>query len=208
MTDGANPAGKCALLVDDHALFRAGLAMLLATHPLLDELLEAGSIAEARAIQREDLALIILDVCMPGLNGLEGIALLRRQFPAAAVLILSGNDDFNWRSQARDKGADGFLSKAADADQIAEAINMLLRGDNNWSDAANQPSAASLPALTNRQLEVLCLLAEGKSNKAIARELDMAENTVRVHVSAILAGLGVSSRTEAAVAARLRGMIR
>lgn len=208
MSQHASGAGKCALLVDDHALFRAGLAMLLATHPLLGELLEAGSVAEARAIERGDVALIILDVCLPGLNGLEGIALLRRQFPAAVVLILSGNDDLNWRSQARDKGADGFLSKAADADQIAEAINMLLRGDNNWNDAANQPSAASLPVLTNRQLEVLCLLAEGKSNKAIARELDMAENTVRVHVSAILAGLGVSSRTEAAVAARLRGMIR
>lgn len=208
VTEGAGPAGKCALLVDDHALFRAGLAMLLATHPLLGELLQAGSIAEARAIQREDLALIILDVCLPGLNGLEGITLLRRQFPSAAILILSGNDDFSWRSQARDKGADGFLSKAADADQITAAVNTLLSGEQNWNDPANSAGPPSAPSLTARQVEVLCLLAEGKSNKAIARELDMAENTVRVHVSAILASLGVSSRTEAAVAARVKSIIR
>ena len=208
VTMGTSSAQKCALLIDDHALFRAGLAMLLAQHPQLGELLEAGSVAEARRIERPDVALIILDVCMPGLNGLEGIALLRRQFPVASVLVLSGNDDFGWRTQAREKGADGFLSKAADADQIAAAIDALLSGKQSWSDADNAEVSAVAPALTARQVEVLCLLAEGRSNKAIARELGMAENTVRVHVSAILAALGVSSRTEAAVAARVLGIIR
>lgn len=208
MTVGEIGSRQCALLIDDHALFRAGLVMLLASHPLLGELLEAGSVAEARSIERADVALIILDVCLPGVNGLEGIRLLRQQFPAASILILSGNDDLGWRSLARDKGADGFLSKAADAEQIAEAITTLLRGEQNWADAANSLNHARVPSLTNRQVEVLCLLAEGKSNKAIARALNMAENTVRVHVSAVLAGLGVSSRTEAAVAARVRGIIR
>lgn len=208
MTTETGSTRQCALLIDDHALFRAGLAMLLAQHPLLGELLEAGSVAEARRIERPDVVLIILDVCMPGLNGLEGITLLRRQFPAASVLVLSGNDDFGWCTQAREKGADGFLSKAADADQIAAAIDALLSGKQSWSDADNAEVSAVAPALTARQVEVLCLLAEGRSNKAIARELGMAENTVRVHVSALLAALGVSSRTEAAVAARVRGIIR
>lgn len=200
--------GNCVLLIDDHTLFRAGLAMLLASHPLLDELLEAGSIAEARRIERDDVALIMLDVCLPGLNGLEGICLLRKQFPKASVLVLSGNDDFNWRTQARDKGADGFLSKAADAEQIAAAVNVLLSGEQSWGESAACVAGQPALSLTSRQTEVLCLLCEGKSNKAIARELDLAENTVRVHVSAILASLGVSSRTEAAVAARLQGIVR
>ncbi|VXD00278.1 DNA-binding response regulator [Pseudomonas sp. 9AZ] len=196
------------LLIDDHTLFRAGLAMLLASHPLLDELLEAGSIAEARRIERDDVALIMLDVCLPGLNGLEGICLLRKQFPKARVLVLSGNDDFNWRTQARDKGADGFLSKAADAEQIAAAIDRLLSGEQSWDESSASVLGQPALSLTSRQTEVLGLLCEGKSNKAIARELDMAENTVRVHVSAILASLGVSSRTEAAVAARQQGIVR
>lgn len=200
-------SGCCALLIDDHTLFRAGLAMLLSSHPLLGELIEAGSIAEVRPLQRDDVRLIMLDICLPGLNGLDGIGLLRRQFPSAAVLILSGVDDPDGRSQARAKGADGFLSKAANAEQIGEAIGRLLAGDQCWGDecAAVGQSAASL---TNRQLEVLALMCEGRSNKAIARELDLAENTVRVHVSAILASLGVSSRTEAAMAARQQGIVR
>ena len=201
-------ADNSVLLIDDHTLFRAGLAMLLASHPLLDELLEAGSIAEARRIERDDVALIMLDVCLPGLNGLEGICLLRKQFPKARVLVLSGNDDFNWRTQARDKGADGFLSKAADAEQIAAAIDRLLNGEQSWDESSASVLGQPALSLTSRQTEVLGLLCEGKSNKAIARELDLAENTVRVHVSAILASLGVSSRTEAAVAARQQGIVR
>lgn len=200
--------GCCTLLIDDHALFRSGLSLLLASHPSLGELLEAGSIAEARQLNRPDIGLILLDVCLPGLNGLDGIGLLRQCFPQAAVLVLSGSDDAAHLPEALRKGADGFLSKAASADQIAEAIDALLNGAGAWNYVTLQTGATPAVSMTNRQLEVLCLMCEGKSNKAIARALAVAENTVRVHVSAILAALGVSSRTEAVIAARDQGIMR
>lgn len=194
------------LLIDDHAMFRTGLGLILSDHPDLGPLIEAGSVQEALVLDKAEL--ILLDIGLPGINGLDGICLLRQRFPRAAILMLSASDDPAYVQHAWHRGARGFISKAANADTIVQAIAALVRGENYFPGLEPTAPPFEGATLTARQLEVLNLLCEGKSNKAIARILGAAENTVRVHVSAILAQLGVGSRTEAVVAARARGIIR
>lgn len=196
---------RTLLLIDDHAMFRTGLGLILSGHPDLGLLIEAGSVQEALALHEAEL--ILLDIGLPGINGLDGIRLLQQHFPGAAILMLSASDDPAHIQHAWYKGARGFISKAADADTIVQAIAALVRGE-RYFPGFEPKAPPSGVTLTARQLEVLSLLCEGKSNKAIARILGAAENTVRVHVSAILAQFGVGSRTEAVVAARARGIIR
>ncbi|WP_445401858.1 response regulator [Zobellella sp. An-6] len=197
---------RTLLLIDDHAMFRTGLGLILSSHPDLGLLSEAGSVQEALALHEAEL--ILLDIGLPGINGLDGILLLQQRFPRAAILMLSASDDPAHVQHARHKGARGFISKAADAETIVQAISALVRGERYFPGLEPTAPPFEGATLTARQLEVLSLLCEGKSNKAIARILGAAENTVRVHVSAILAVLRVSSRTEAVVAARARGIIR
>jgi len=194
------------LLVDDHALFRAGLRLLLAEHARVGSIAEAGSLDEAAALAAgADLAL--LDVNLPGLNGLEGITLLRAKAPHLRVLMLSAVEDPAAVQLARVRGAQGFVSKAAPSSAILAAVDAVLDGGSAFAQEPGAPAGAAA-SLTGRQLEVLALLCEGRSNKLIGRALDLSENTVRVHVSAILRALDSTSRTEAMVAARQRGLVR
>lgn len=192
------------LIIDDHDLYRSGLrAAINASIPNTD-IFEAGSIDDAMCIATDPLDAIVLDIRLPGLNGLEGIALLRKKWPQVPVLMLSSQSDQETVDSALEHGAACFVSKADTADKIVSKICLILRGE---LPAPSTGSDRPFLRLTPRQCEVLDLLCQGMSNKLIARRLMLSENTVRVHVQAILGFLQVSSRSEAIFAARSRGLI-
>ena len=197
------------LLVDDHNLFRTGLRLIVQDHADVGEIAEAGSIAEACALQAVDTDLVLLDIQLPGMNGLDGLRPLRQACPRARIVLVSASVAPDAIHEARARGADGFLFKSASAQDILDAITCALAGQpcfpihSSHSAAVRVPGA---PSLTARQLEVLALLCTGKPNKVIARDLGLSENTVRVHVAAIFAQLGVNSRSAALLAAQRMGL--
>ena len=193
-------------IIDDHAMFRAGLRMLINAN--MPELMvsEAGSLSEATQKGAPSPDVVLLDIQLPGLNGMEGIALLQRRWPEVPVVMLSSQDDPDTAVEAVSRGASCFVSKAETAERIVQTLARLLNGETLSPPTEERVDPSSL-RLTPRQCEVLELLCQGLSNKLIARRLEVSENTVRWHVQAILEALGVSSRAEAAFAARTLGLI-
>lgn len=172
------------------------------------EIFEAGSLNEATQAAPETLSVILLDIKLPGLNGVDGIAVLKRKWPLIPVLMLSSQDEPETVRLALARGARGFISKADTADVIVSLIDFVLREDSTAQIPPPENKNPDVPLhLTPRQCEVLDLLCQGMSNKLIARKLSLSENTVRGHVQAILSFLQVSSRSEAAFAARNRGLV-
>ena len=197
------------LLVDDHNLFRTGLRLIVQDHPSVGAIDEAGSIAEACALKPVDTDLVLLDIQLPGLSGLDGLRLLRHACPKARIVLVSASVAPDAVHEARVRGADGFLPKSASAEDILEAISLALSGQPCFPAHSGNTAAArgpDAPSLTARQLDVLALLCTGKPNKVIARDLGLSENTVRVHVAAIFAQLGVNSRSAALLAAQRLGL--
>ena len=193
------------LLIDDHALFRCGLRMVLAAGIPDLEVAEVASLEEAMRAPMASPSLVLLDVQLTGLSGLEGIALVKRKWPQALVVILSSDAGAHNVRTALERGAAAFVSKADSADNILALIDQLRRGQ---SVAAAAPADdAPRQLLTPRQFEVLDLVCQGLSNKVIGRRLNLSENTVRGHVQAVLAALEVSSRSEAGFEARRRGLV-
>jgi DNA-binding NarL/FixJ family response regulator len=195
---------KHILIIDDHAMFRSGLRMLIDDRMPDTQVAEAGTLRDGLEGMGGTPDVVLLDVKLPGLSGMEGIALVRRQWPEVPVLMLSAQDDTETVQQAMGRGASGFVSKAETAERIVELLNQALRGS---IEPPTVGEGASSVRLTPRQCEVLELLCEGLSNKVIARQLTLSENTVRWHVQAILETLQVSSRSEAAFAARRLGLV-
>lgn len=198
------------LIIDDHTLFRTGLKLILMQSSPIAEISEAQSIKDAFEFGGLAIDIILLDIHLPGINGLDGIKLLNEKFKDVPIIILSASTDPGIPSEAKALGASGFLHKASAADEIIAAINGAIDGKSCWPSNAyfgNNEHVSSLSgALTPRQIEVLMYLCEGKPNKLIARSLDMSENTVRVHVSAILAALGAKNRSEAILIAQREGL--
>ena len=203
------------LLIDDHALFRSGLEMVLAAGLPDVQTDQVASIEEAMQAAVTTPDIVLLDVQLQGLSGLAGIALVKRRWPQALVVMLSSIVEPRTVREALRSGAAAFLSKADTASSIVSVIAALMRGDavahSSSGSADSQPAdlvgGVAPPRLTPRQLEVLNLMCQGLSNKLIGRKLNMSENTVRGHVQATLAFLGVSSRTEAAFVARRNGLV-
>jgi DNA-binding NarL/FixJ family response regulator len=208
---GLEPSrSKRALLVDDHALFRGGMALLVMNNPLVREVLEAGSVVEALAHAGKAVHLVLLDHYMPGLTGINGIKSIQKAFPDAIVAIVSGSTSGQDVTLARAQGADGFIAKTTHSNDIQAALSALLRGQRWFPGELDQtpPATDARTALTAKQIEALALLAEGLSNRAIGKRMGVSENTVRSHVSAVLYQLRVNSRAEATVVARKLGLIQ
>ena len=201
------------LLADDHDLFRAGLGMVLGELETGTQLLQAASLTEAIAsAQAEpDLDLALLDLNMPAMHGTTGLQQFRTQFPQVPVVIVSGSDDLADVQAVLNTGASGFIHKSTAPTVMLSALRLVLAGGIYVPPhAMRQEMTATVPAaaknlvtrLTARQMEVLRLLALGKPNKVIARELDLSEGTVKIHLSAIFRVLDVNNRTEAVLAAQ------
>ena len=200
------------LVADDHAMFRDGLRYVLAR--LGDvEILEAKDCAQALTLvgSRSDLDLILLDLAMPGMDGLAGLHALRVCRPSVPVVILSGSEEPADVRRALDRGAMGFIPKSSSSSVMLGALRLVLSGGvylppaflEHSQSGRSQTAAPSIETLglTPRQHDVLRLLGKGQSNKEIARVLGLAEGTVKLHISAILRALGVGSRTRAVIAA-------
>jgi DNA-binding NarL/FixJ family response regulator len=195
----------CIFLIDDHAMFRSGLSMVISAAIPGTTLLEAASINEATSRPPVPVDLILLDIKLNGLSGMEGLALLKRKWPLTPVLMLSSLDEPQTARQALERGAAGFVSKAETAEKIIEAITQVLGGNLPKPSPAGNSFAER--RLTPRQCDVLELLHQGLSNKLIARQLSLSNNTVRRHVQDILEFFQVVSRAEAVFAARDQGLI-
>ena len=203
------------LIADDHPLFRAAL------HRAAEEAVADLQISEAdslhsvlEAIESQQIDLMLLDLHMPGNHGLAGLAAIRAQFPAVAVVVVSANDDPRVVRRALDHGAAGYLPKSSGLDELRDAIRSVLACE-QWlpaslrgavarsqSSAHDTDLAARLASLSPQQFRVLTLVAQGLLNKQIADRLDVQERTVKAHLSAIFDRLGVRNRTQAGVVLR------
>jgi DNA-binding NarL/FixJ family response regulator len=202
-------AAATIVVADDHPLIREALRHALAKIVPAPRVLEAASLPEALAFLESEPAvdLAILDLNMPGMNGFAGLAELRSSEPALPVAIVSATADPEVIRRALELGAAGFIPKTLPLGAVAEAIRSILAGEIWVPDELEAPPnaeiAARLGELTPQQLRVLAMLSQGLPNKQIAFALSVGEPTVKAHVTAILRKLGVSSRTQAVIAARL-----
>jgi DNA-binding NarL/FixJ family response regulator len=210
------------LIVDDHVLIRESLRGVLAELRPEASIVEAADARETMRLVAADpeLALILLDLNLPDRNGFEVLTELRERYPTIPVVVLSGHHDRANVVRALDLGALGFIAKTAQRAVLVNAISLVLSGGiyippeilvrqpppastrpGGIADAGNKPRTSPRDlGLTERQVEVLALMMQGKSNKAVGRALDLAEPTVRNHVSAVLKALNVTNRTEAVLA--------
>ena len=202
------------LIADDHFVVRQGLATLLAPRNGMEVVGEAATGREAvdlaRTLQPD---VILMDMIMPEMTGPEAISLIKQENPNARILVLTSFGESKQVSAALQAGALGYLLKDSSPDDLLHAIRSVYRGnlvlpqDLAVKLMQPQPAAAALDQLTERETDVLRLLAQGQSNQEIARNLNISNTTVRSHVSAILMKLDVSNRTQAALAARERQLL-
>lgn len=214
------------LVVDDHPLFRRGITALLAREPLFEVIADAADAVEAQRWARElQPDLILLDNHLPGVTGVDALPDLREAAPAARVLMLTVSEDEADLAAALRNGACGYLLKTMEGDALAKAIMRTMCGEAVVADdmtgklvtayrhAAATPMQAEsevpespLARLSPREHDILRGIARGASNKVIARELGIAETTVKIHVQHVLRKLDVTSRVQAAVIATERGL--
>ena len=198
------------LLVDDHALFRTGLRMLLGQRWTQARLSEVDSMEALMAHPPETCPqLILLDVTLPGIHGLAGLAWLRQQYGRVPVVMLSARDDAAVVAEAVRLGASGFVSKAATPDELIHAFQRACDGQEVWPEPAAPPPATDGADWrpSEQQRRILGMLAACKSNKALARSLQLPEDLVRAEVSTLMERMGVISRAAALEVARQEGWV-
>ncbi|HEY3344063.1 MAG TPA: response regulator transcription factor [Anaerolineaceae bacterium] len=209
------------LLAEDHKIVREGTRQLLQQAPDLEIVAETADGAEAiRLAQALTPDVIVMDVRMPGLNGLEATRAIKARSQAVRVLILSAYDDDRYIFPLLDAGASGYLLKTSSGSELVDAIRVVHSGGTVFSSQISgkvlQRATGHLPgragglpeSLTEREMEVLRQAALGRSNKAIAGALSISPQTVQVHLRNIFGKLGVSSRSEATALGLSRGWIR
>jgi NarL family two-component system response regulator LiaR len=205
------------LIVDDHAVVREGLRTFLELQDGLEVVGEAGDGDEAvREAERLRPDVILMDLVMPRLDGVAAMRLLRERLPESRVIVLTSFADDERLLPAIQAGAAGYLLKNVQPQELARAIRAAHAGEALLDTAvaarlvdaiAQAPGEQPREPLTPREREVLELIADGLSNKRIALELGVSEKTVKTHVGHLLAKLGVSDRTQAAVLAVRRGLV-
>lgn len=198
-----------ALLVDDHAMFRDGLSLLIEQRFAGVELLHAASLAQALSLmsRHADLDVVLLDLGLPDSSGLDALTRVREAGSWARVVVLSADDTPDNVRGAIEQGAAGFIPKTSQAHVLEQALRVVLDGGVFVPTASNvAPPAADALGLSARQLEVLRLLIQGAPNKVICRELDVSESTIKSHVAAIFRQLDVNNRTQAVFAAARLGL--
>jgi DNA-binding NarL/FixJ family response regulator len=209
--DGQGPAPRIRLMtVDDHPIFRDGLAGLISIYDdfeLVAEASDGGEAVEQYRKHRPDVTL--MDLSLPVQNGARATAQIREEFPDARIIVLTTFDGDGDIHRALEAGARGYLLKDSVRTQVADAIRVVHRGGRAVPGVVAQKLAEQTPRvhLTERELEVLGLMARGMSNKEIAEAIGRTEATVKVHVLHVLAKLGVDDRTGAVTVALKRGLI-
>lgn len=206
------------LLVDDHALFRSGIKLLLQRQDDFEVIGEASDsiegIKRAKALKPD---IVLLDLHMPGLSGLDAIKLIHEEVPACHIILLTVSEEGDDLTTALKNGAAGYLLKNIDAEFFLSALRRAMQGDSVISNEMTAKLVANLrrghvaPAeevskLTPRECDILAQVATGLSNKEIARTLDLAESTVKIHLQSILKKLNLSNRVQAAIYAVERGL--
>ena len=219
------------LMIDDHALFREGMSHVLRDLVEKPEICEAGNAVDGMRIAAtvEDVDMVLLDLHMPEMDGFATLQQLRARHPDLAVVVLSASENYQDAKWALDNGAVGYIPKSATSQVMVGALRLILSGgiylpplllnqfqtppSGTYGPSGRQP-ATVIPndfggseTLTARQRDVLRLLAVGKSNKEIARDLGMAEGTVKIHITAIFRALSVVNRTQAVLAAKKMGLV-
>ncbi|MGM0833270.1 MAG: response regulator [Pseudomonadota bacterium] len=208
------------LVADDHPLFRDALHAVISAGLTSAQLLESDSLAAAiHTIDNHDeLDLLLLDLSLPDADGLEGLTILRERFPWLPVAIVSAHQERQLVLDAITQGAVGYIPKSTPREQLLAALNQILQGQlylpadimrqppprmesSALVSSSSEPPRERLIRLTDKQLDVLSCMTQGMSNKQIARELLIAETTVKTHVSAVLRKLGATSRVHAIVIA-------
>jgi DNA-binding NarL/FixJ family response regulator len=205
------------LIVDDHAIVRRGIQMLLDTDPSIHIVGEAedcqDAVGKAKRLQPD---VILMDLVIPQGGGIEAIEKIKRDSPNFKIIVLTTFGDEPRVKAAMEAGADGYLLKDADGDALLQAVHAAQKGDmpihphvahhlvRHFTKREEMKGSGSL---TEREKEILRLVSQGLSNKAIAQDLSLSVGTVKVHVSHILDKLGVSNRTEATMRALQMGLI-
>ena len=215
------------LVVDDHPLFRRGLVSLLSQDSRFSVVGEAGDIGEAfRILSHQEPDVLLLDNHLPGVKGVEAIASLKQGHENLRILMLTVSEDEDDLANALQNGADGYLLKTSESDQLCEAIVKVAEGQSVVSpemmsklvSALRQPTVPSaiesnnghplkvLERLSPREMEIFLLIAKSLSNKHIARDLDIAETTVKIHIQHIFKKLEMTSRVQVAVLVATHGL--
>jgi DNA-binding NarL/FixJ family response regulator len=208
------------LIADDHELARLGLRTMLAPEPDLQVVGEAATGREALELCRRLPAdLVLMDLRMADLDGLTATRAIKQEYPGTSVLIVTVSEDPDYLLEALKVGAAGYVLKDASRQEVVAAVRQVLNGESpvdvklatrllkRLAGEAKGPAAAPAEELTPREREVLGLVAEGKTNAEIAQALFLSVGTVKIHVEHIIAKLGVSDRTQAAVRALELGLL-
>lgn len=199
------------LVVDDHAVVRNGLALMVQHEPGMTLIAEASSGEEAIALFRQHQPdVTLMDLRMPGITGVEAITTIRQDDPAARIIILTTYDGDEDIYRGLHAGAKGYLLKDAPLDEIVSAIRAVHAGKKYIPPAVGAKLSDRIndSQLSNRECEVLRLVAKGRGNREIGEILSVTEGTVKMHINHILSKLQASDRTQAVVIALKRGIIR
>ncbi len=209
------------VIAEDHALVREGTRQILEDHPGLEVVGEAEDGEEAVAlVSRLQPNVVLMDIAMPKMNGIEATRLIKQQSSATSVLILTAYDDDQYIFALLDAGAAGYLLKSVRGEELAQAVRAVAEGESvlhpaiaakvikHYTSTGQTAAREGVDLLTDRESEVLTKAAKGLSNKMIARELSLSDRTVQVHLSNIFGKLGAASRTEAVITALQRGLLR
>jgi DNA-binding NarL/FixJ family response regulator len=205
------PKKITVLLVDDHSLVRRGFRRMLEDEPDMEVVGEAGDGEESVKLAKQlKPQVIVMDCALPGMNGLQATRQIMEDSPETAVLVLSMHSESTWVRQAVEAGAKGYVLKDALDLELGAAIRKIAAGETVFDPKVEQRTALRgerNAALTPRELEVLQMIVDGKSNKEIATALDLSANTVAVHRANIMNTLGIHKTAELVVYAIRAGLV-